>query len=361
MTSSKPFTFYVNPAWRRSGAHVYLLNPLWGNPYEKTSIFSRSMFDSYSPDTSCYAITEVISEADAVLAPYNHNWMLRSQAALLEECRRTAQEHRLPLVIDGSGDAHNPAPDENTYMLRYGGYRFMPEPRTVHIPLMVDDLLERCEGGQLRVRRKSSNKPVIGFAGWAHITWKQQLRRVIKGVPGRLRGIYDARYRACAKGIIWRQRALSFLRHSPRITTNFRLRSSFSANPKTAIGDMKQLRREMADTILDSDYALDVRGDANNSARLFEILSLGRIPVIVDTERIFPFSDEIDYSSFAIVVDFRDINRLPDIVADFHWSVSSEKFEEMQRNARQAFVRYFRIDAMTRHIIKRLSHTLQYN
>ena len=110
----------------------------------------------------------------------------------------------------------------------------------------------------------------------------------------------------------------------------------------------------MVETILQSDYALDVRGDANDSTRLFEILSLGRIPVIVDTERNFPFSDKIDYSSFALIVDFRDINHLAERVAQFHKNVSPERYEQMQRNARDAYINYFRIDALMRLIVEEL-------
>lgn len=121
---------------------------------------------------------------------------------------------------------------------------------------------------------------------------------------------------------------------------------------------MEKLREEMVETILESDYALDVRGDANDSTRLFEILSLGRIPVIVDTERNFPFSDKVDYASFALIVDFRDINHLPERITEFHKNISPERFEEMQRNARDAYVTYFRIDALMRPITEELYEKL---
>jgi hypothetical protein len=117
---------------------------------------------------------------------------------------------------------------------------------------------------------------------------------------------------------------------------------------------MKDLQRELVDTVLSSDYALDVRGYANASVRLYEILSLGRIPVILDTERILPFSDYIDWSSFSLIVDFRDIHRLPRIISDFHASVTPERLEEMQRTAREVFVKYFRVDAQMPYIIREL-------
>ena len=117
---------------------------------------------------------------------------------------------------------------------------------------------------------------------------------------------------------------------------------------------MRQLRQELADLVLASDYGLDVRGDANESTRLYEVLSLGRIPVILDTERNLPFRDVIRYEDFSLIVDFRDIKRLPERIADFHCSLSPEKFIEMQHAGRAAFVAHFRTDAHMRHIVRQL-------
>lgn len=358
MTSVKPLILYVNPAWRRPGIHTPLLSPWWGNPYEEVSIFAKQMFDAYSFDTTYYTITDNIQEADMVLPPYPHVWFMRHNRALFDECVRTAREAGLPLLIDGLGDVEYPIEAENAFILRYGGYRFLPERGQIQIPPLADDLLERYREGQLDVRKKGSGKPIVGFAGWAQLSPIQYLRTIIKELPVRVHGIFDARYRACTKGVLWRQKAIKILERSPLVTFNLRARSSFSANPKTAKGDIQKLREEMVDTILQSDYALDVRGDANDSTRLFEILSLGRIPVIVDTERNFPFSDKIDYSSFALIVDFRDIKKLPEKIAEFHKNISLERFEQMQKNARDAYINYFRIDALTRMIVEELQTKL---
>lgn len=354
MTSSNHLILYVDPKWRRREVHSPLMNPWWGNPFAEESIFPKQMFDTYMFDTSVYSITDKIQEADMVFVPYRHNWLLHSDTDLFLECQEMARSHNLPLLVDGSGDIEYSINLKNVYVLRYGGYRFLSESGRIEIPLNVDDLLERCRGGQLQIRKKGNGSPVVGFAGWAKISPEQYLRTLIKESPIRLRSLVDSRYLACTKGILWRQKAIKILKKSSRVTTNILMRSSFSANQKTAEGDVNKLREEMVDTILESDYALDVRGDANNSARLFEILSLGRIPVIVDTERNFPFSDKIDYSSFALIVDFRDIHNLPDIIADFHKNISAEHFEAMQRNARNAFLNYFRIDAIARHLMEDL-------
>ncbi len=305
MISHHPLKLYVNQKWRRLGVHTMLLNPWWGNPYDTVSVFAKQMFDAYSPDIKYYTITEDITIADMVLVPYPYTWFLKHGKPLFNECVEVAKNIDLPLLIDGMGDIEYPINIKNAYIMRYGGYRFLNERGSVHMPLCTNDLLQLYKGGCLEIREKKEGKPAVGFSGWAELSPQQYLRAVVKEVPLRVRGIFDARYRACVKGIFWRKKAIKVLRGSSQVLFNLRVRKSFSANLKTAEDDMEKLRREMVDTILRSDYALDVRGDANNSARLFEILSLGRIPVILDTERNFPFRDKIDYSSFSLIIDFR--------------------------------------------------------
>ncbi len=358
MAPIKTLTLYVNPAWRRNGIHSPLMNPWWGNPIVEESIFAKQFFDTYSFDTKYYSITDDIAQADMVFPPYSHNWLLQYDNDLFDECVRVARESGLPLFIDGIADVEYPINIENSYVLRYGGYRFLPERGRIQIPPLADDFLERYKGGKLEVRKKGEGKPSIGFAGWAVLSPRQYLRTIIKEIPIRLRSIIDSRYRACIKGVLWRQEAIKILRKSPLLMFNLLVRTSFSANPKTAQGDMRKLREEMINSILENDYALDVRGDANDSTRLFEILSLGRIPVIIDTERNFPLKDKVDYSSFALIVDFRDLKNLPERIAEFHKNVSPERFEQMQRNARNAYVTYFRIDVLMRSITEELRAVL---
>lgn len=360
MTPASRLTLYVNPAWRRAGIHTPLLIPWWGNPYEGAFSFTKEMFDAYSFDTSLYTITDTIAEADMVLPPYKHQWFLRYDMPLWRECVDAAQRAGIPLLVDAMTDVDYPIDASNAYVLRIGGYRFIPERGRIIVPPLVDDLLERCMNGELQIRKKQEEKkPIVGFAGWAALSAKQKLRAMIKELPMRLRGVFDRRYQTMTKGVFWRAKAIRILQASSEVTFNLKARASFSGSTKTAQGDLHTLRMEFVDNILASDYGLEVRGDPNTSARLFEVCSLGRIPVIIDTERNFPFSGKVDYSSFALIVDFRDINKLPERIAEFHKTISSERFEQMQRNARDAFVNYFRIDALMRHIIEELRAPLK--
>ena len=356
MSDHRMLRLYVDPAWRRAGAlHSPVLFPFWGNPTTEASLFAKEMFDSYPMDTRWYTVTEHIREADMIFPPYRHSWLLDHDEALLGACVRQAKETGLPLLIDGIGDVEFPVSIPNAYVLRIGGYRFLPEKNRIQVPAAADDLLLRCTDGRVQMRAKrEGQKPVVGFAGWAQLTAMQRLRTVAKELPARLRGVVDPRYRTMRKGVLWRARALNILGRSDLIELHVIKRPTFSGSQKTAIADMRRLRQELADLVLASDYGLDVRGDANESTRLYEVLSLGRIPVILDTQRNLPFRDVVRYEDFSLIVDFRDIKRLPERIADFHRSLSSEKFMEMQDAARKAFVEHFRTDAHMRHIVRQL-------
>jgi len=356
MNTPRILHLYVDPAWRRAHTlHSPLLFPFWGNPTSEASLFAREMFDTYPMDTEWYTVTEHSNKADMVFPPYRHSWLLEHDEALLKECVRRARELDLPLLIDGAGDVEFPVGIENAYVLRIGGYRFLPEKNRIQVPAAADDLLERCAGGQLEIRAKrEGERPVVCFAGWAELTITQTLRALAKELPTRLKAVVDSRYRTMRKGVFWRKQALNILARSDKVELRAIRRRTFSGSAKTASNDMRQLRQELVDLALQSDYGLDVRGDANESTRLYELLSLGRIPVILDTERNLPFREVVRYEDFSLVVDFRDIKHLPERIADFHRSLRPKKFEEMQRAARAAFVAHFRTDAHMRHIVHQL-------
>jgi len=356
MSTTRILRLYVDPAWRRSGAlHSPLLFPFWGNPTTEASLFAKEMFDRYPMNTRWYTVTEKINEADMVFPPYRHSWLLEHDEALLRECARQARTIGLPLFIDGIGDVEFPVNIENAYVLRIGGYRFLPEKNRIQVPAAADDLLERCMDGRVQIRAKrEGEKPAVSFAGWAQLTPIQTIRTVAKELPSRLRGIVDVRYRAMRKGVLWRQKALRILERSDQVALRAIKRPTFSGSTKTASADMRRLRQELVDLVLACDYGLDVRGDANESTRLYELLSLGRIPVILDTERNLPFRDVIRYEDFSLIVDFRDIKRLPERIADFHRSLRPDAFEEMQRAGRAAFTAHFRTDAHMHHIVRQL-------
>lgn len=354
-TSSRFLTLYVDPTWKREHLiHSMLLNPFWGVSGAKDEALLRiQLAQTHTFNTTSYGITDNLEKADMVFMPYCHRDVRRSYPELLSECHTTAQSAGKPLLVDGIEDIQHIIELPHTYVLRYGGYRFETSEQDIVIPPLANDLLEMYCSGTIEIRKKGKT-PVVGFAGWSSLTLYQRLRTTTKELPDRLRGLIDSRYRAKKKGVFFRGRAISILKRSSIVTLNLLARTSYSGHVQTASKGIETLQREFIDNLIQSDYGLDIRGDANASTRLFEILSLGRIPIIIDTERNLPFRDVVDYDAFSVTVDFRRLSNLPSIIADFHNNISEERFEQMQRNARDAFVTHFRIDALMSHIIAEL-------
>lgn len=350
MSEVSPMRWYVNPSWRREKCHSPFLFSWWGNCLTERTLFQRELFEHTSFDTTLYEIVDTPDNADVVFLPYTYNMAVAHMPELLEECAREAKRLNIPLLIDGVGDIEQPISIPNAIVLRYGGYRFSKQANEIIVPAFVDDLLTLFYNGELHIREKKVT-PSISFVGWSSLSLLQYIRAYLKSLPIAVRSMWNTQYEATQKGVFFRRRALAALRSVSGIETHFVERPSYSGNSKTASGDMQQLRREFVETIAESDYALDVRGDANASMRLFEILSLGRIPVIVDTERNLPWSDVVDYSSFSLVVDFREIHTLPERLRAFHNALSPEEFQAMQLRARAAYVEHMSPRAMTKHIV----------
>lgn len=352
---SDTMRFYVDSRWRiKEISHVPLLYPFWGMPEKGGGLFHRDIFHSYPFDTSAYGITENIDEADMILFPYRQVLSRRELRGLYQECLSVSERHNLPLLVDGTGDIEYPVIGRRVIVLRYGGYGFLAQPNEVRIPPYADDLLERFYSGTLQIRGKTA-KPTVSFAGWSKMRTTQRVRYHLKQLPIYFKGMFDDRYLAFQKGVLIRRKAIRALTSRPDIVrTNIIERASYSGHTKTAEKAPNDIRLDFVRNIIDSDYVLCVRGDANESVRFYEALSLGRIPLLVHTESILPFESKVEYKQFIVQIDFRELESLPEYIARTHATISEEKFQHMQEAARQAFVEYFRTDHLIHHIIREL-------
>lgn len=100
----------------------------------------------------------------------------------------------------------------------------------------------------------------------------------------------------------------------------------------------KRARNEYIQNMQDNAYILCVRGTENFSFRLYEVMSAGRIPVIIDTNMQLPDLGEFGkWEDFSVIVPYSDVHRIGDIIQEFHDSLSDEKFKEVCRKSRAAF------------------------
>lgn len=349
----KPFiSFYIPKQLLRENYHYSaLLYPIWGVQEMKDKFASTELFRRQNFDPVYYRIVDDGSEADYVLLPYSYWFLMREDPQLVSLYAEEAESLGKPLLIDAIGDSMKEIDIPNSVVLRYASYRKRLRENDIITPVFADDLLIAHREGAF-VAREKSEKPTVGFSGWSSFSLFTLPRPYIRNAHLLLLGIFFPYFRACTKGIFLRKKILAILKKSKLIVPNFLERVSYSGNVKTAQGDVVVLREEFVKNILESDYTLCVRGDANQSTRFFEVLSLGRIPLFVDTDIPLPLEDKINYKEFCVFVDYRDISKIDTIVSDFHTQVSPETFKVMQLRAREVFETYMRMDSYTEHLMR---------
>lgn len=74
--------------------------------------------------------------------------------------------------------------------------------------------------------------------------------------------------------------------------------------------------------------------------RFWEALSAARIPILIGSEFVFPFKSKIDYSSFCIRVERKDIHDLNDIVIEFLSTHDDEAIAAMGKLGRMYWERW---------------------
>lgn len=350
-----PITLYAPDRYREPKllSHVEILFPFWGVVAKESSPFARAASLQHQYSKNDFALANCIEDADYVLLPYQYDRFKAANPEKVEMIIEEAKQAGKPLLIDGSGDLENPIDVPNSVILRIGQYRYAKQPNEITASYSAEDLLEAYMGGTLQTRKKSE-KPSVGFTGWASVSLKTRAKLWVKELPITLAEIVNAERGAEHKGILFRRQALAALEKNQRIHPNFTARASYSGHVKTMQGSPADIRREFVENLLGSDYALCVKGDANCSVRFYEALSLGRIPLFVDTACVLPIEDTLNYRDFCVFVDWRDVDRIGDILADFHAKLSPEQFETMQRKAREAFVGYLRPDAFSVQLARQL-------
>ena len=116
-------------------------------------------------------------------------------------------------------------------------------------------------------------------------------------------------------------------------------------------GDM---RKEYIENLNNSDFGLIIRWFANYSSRLYEVMSLWKIPIYIDTGAKLPFQNEIPYHKLFVIVPFKQIHNIWHYIDKF---IEKNKWDltEIQKEIRDTYEKYFIMKNYYTRIIKDLT------
>jgi hypothetical protein len=137
----------------------------------------------------------------------------------------------------------------------------------------------------------------------------------------------------------YRTRLILQFRADPQINSDFILRRTAGLvdNSFTNLPDNHDYNSSFYDNMARNVYNLCCRGTENYSVRFYETLCMGRIPVVVDTDLVLPFDDQIDYQQHCVWIHKHELHRAAEILKDFHRSKSNAEIRHMQVSNRRVW------------------------
>jgi len=332
-----------------SADYVPFLAPWWGVPPEDPASLHRGQFSNWAarPPGSCTLLSDSAAADVFVLSiPWKLTRNNPTARAFAEGEISAAARLGRKIVIFFDSD-HDEAIDwpEHAVVFRFSIYSDTRRRNEFSIPTFSQDFLD---GGTLPVREKSA-RPSVSFCGYAPPLGcglsLRTLRETLRYACYRLK-LLDRRRRAVAHAP--RVQALLALHRTPGVETHFIVRDQFAFNrwgvlqPGGTPASAARQRAEFLTNLKNSDYTVCARGLANCSIRFYEALSLGRIPLFINTHCVLPYDWLVDWKKICVWVEEADLRRVGRILRKYHARISPDDFAAQQRQARSLFERWIR-------------------
>jgi hypothetical protein len=314
----------------------------------------KKLFQNVKIDNIESLSTIVTNPIDADIFAIPHNFFsIKNNKEYIDECIKLSSKYSKKILVFAYGDSSEVINIPNSIVVRTSQYRSNKKDNEIIMPAYVEDL--GAKGVVLK--EKNNIKPVIGFVGWSGF------KRNIDMIKFNLKIYLNIILITFGKvkvpqlqGLFFRIKLIKFLSKSVLIDTNFIIRKSYSGHSKVIEISPEKAREEFISVINNSDFSLAVKGDGNYSLRFFEILSLAKIPLFIDTDCCLPLEDDINYDDFIFRVDYKSIKNVDRIIRDFYSSISEEKFLEMQRKARITFEEKLSIQSFMKILFDKLNY-----
>lgn len=342
MAEPNRLSLFIDPALTPApGEHVHFLTPFLGiSPYHQWGPMSGA-WDRWAAMAPSLIRLTGPEQADAAVLAGDWARYGRKGAIGRERARQFVVEcikRKLPTIVFHFDDCEKRPDLEGALLFRTSIRRSKRGATEFAQPAWSRDLISETPRGR-PIDRLLGKVPVVSFCGMVPgrvDADAPNLRRQMVRVKNSMREVAVRLGLRAADGAI-RRLAVERLAACRSIEANFVLRDGFLGY---AARDATAERTEYVTNMLESDYVLCARGVGNYSWRLYEAMSLGRIPVIIDTECCLPVPGKIDWNSLAVVVSADRLDTLCERILSDHAAMDEARFAERQRACRDAWMRY---------------------
>lgn len=298
-----------------------------------------------------FAVANSAKEADAILLPADWAFAGRRAPEIARHYLNLSDVSGKPLIVSSLGDTTKEIPGKRTIVLRTSKYRWSAKKNEIFCPPVVND---RLAGKKIEWIDGKPSRPKVGFVGQSQKNKTNPLSNFLrfgkKDYLLSLSALMNEKYGNCRSGLYFRSKALQMLAADPRIDDKFIKRNSWGLDVRQDESVLRSQTQEYDNNIASNMFTVCVRGAGNFSLRLYEVLSIGRIPLLIDTDDVRPLEGILDYNEFCCIIKGRDIDKLPGLFLDFYDGKSPNQLLDMQTSARSAFVDYLEFKTFSRRV-----------
>jgi hypothetical protein len=339
----------------------YLIHPLkafWGDGTANWSDH-ESDFRFYEP---YFNPTSTINSAECAFLPMTLNYYIAQRKLnFVNDLCSFASSNGLKTYIWIDGDYDVNLEFENAVFLKNASYHSLyHQNEIIRNGDLKTDLLNSFCSGQVQLRSKQE-KPIVGFCGLASYPTLRLFGLTAKNLYKWLK--FQLKFDTFHPPpiiplLVKRNQILKKLENIPEIETSFYRRSSFAFGVSE---NNSKAKLEFVNNILNSDYTLCIRGAANYSMRLYEVMCLGRIPLFLNTDCVLPFENKIAWKDLVLWVEEKDEKYIGKAVLDFHAGIKEKDFLERQYECRRVWQEYLSHKGFFKHFIEDLTRSTKVN
>lgn len=270
-----------------------------------------------------------------VVIPHDaKEWMFVKKLKELRQHIRSVLATGRQVVTFAGGMEYEPQPGEIVFATSVYQY---PDEKLLPIPTWIYDIGSRINP----IPRPA--KPTVAFDG--NTRYSSKINTLTKPIPvpdaliyrialsRKLGRALDVKFRFVIPRLL-RQRVLKAVRASQNLNHHLVERDHFFT-----LGDDERVkaRAEYLRSMQEHAYILCIRGDANGDFRTYEVLSAGRMPVIIDTKLQLPPLQGLKWEDFCVFVPLTALDSIGEVIQKFHEKLTEEEFQKRCQMAREAF------------------------
>lgn len=312
--------------------------------------------EMYGVSEKDFEFTEQVEDADLVILTMAWNYYVKTKQtdlaiSFVKECGILGKK----VIAFNADDFGVRMPYfDNLLVVRSSGYKSKFSTNEYSLPPFISDPLKKYFETAEVIIRPYQAKPVVGFCGQANASFPNSTKEILNTALRNLRfylGLSVQEPQQLLSTSFLRASVLRRLGKATEITSNFILRKKYRAGVK-ADKDKHQTTLEFYDNLRDSDYVVCVRGAGNFSVRFYETLSMGRIPIFINTDCALPLEEEINWKKHVVWVEYRERHLVAEKLIEFHKGLSEQEFIDLQLANRKLWEEKLRLGGFFKHFIK---------